>query len=160
VAPNNSARFLEWQFARATQAVYGRSIPFSQAAELRKPGWIPIPRQLKTHFVALLAAALIFLGMLHLAFWRKTKGGVGWTWIVWFCVLVPFFIDLFTANQVRESGSLSGIIAMQLAAILPQNWAALVALAALLVGGLYLAVERQFKKMDLIPKLRPAKGQE
>jgi hypothetical protein len=160
VAPGNSARFLDWQFARATKAVYGRSVPLSQAAELQKPGLTPIPRQLRTHFVALLAATLVFLGMLHLVFWRKTKGDVGWTWIIWLCVFVPFSIDLFTVGQVGESGSLSEVITIQLAAILPQNWPVLIVLAALLVGSLYLAAERQFKKMDLIPALRPARSLE
>jgi hypothetical protein len=160
VAPNNSARFLDWQFARATRAVYGRSVPLSQAAELQKPGLTPIPRQLRAYFVAALAATLVFLGMLQLAFWRQVNGVGLWLVMLWLGISVPFFIDAFTARQLHESGSLSEVITIQLAAILPQSWPALIVLAALLVGSLYLAAERQFKKMDMIPALRPARSLE
>jgi hypothetical protein len=154
VGPNNSAPFVEWQFARATEAVYGRSVPLSKAAELQR---IPIPRQIRTQFVAALAATLLFLGLLRLTFWSRTTRRVGWTLIIWLCVSLPFFIDPFTTGP---SAWLSDVITIVLAAVLPQNWAALIGLAALLVGSFYLAAERQFMKMDLIPKLRPAKGQE
>ena len=116
----------------------------------------PIPRQLRTLFIGVLAPTLLFLGMLQLVSWRKNRGGVGWTWIIWVFLSAPYVGEIFTANRVRRSGSLSEILTLKLAAILPENWFALIVLAAVLLGWLYLGLERQFKKMDLIADARPA----
>ena len=97
--------------------------------------------------------------MFHLMFWAKTTGRRGRWWLILLCVLVPFFCDFFTTDRVIRDGPLSEVITLRLAAILPQNPAALVALAVLLLGGLYWAVEQQFEKVDLIPDLKPAKGE-
>jgi hypothetical protein len=145
VAPDNSARFLEWQFARASEAVCGRGIP--------------ITHRIRTRSIEALVATLVFLGMFHLMFWAKTTGRRGRWWLILLCVLVPFFCDFFTTDRVIRDGPLSEVITLRLAAILPQNPAALVALAVLLLGGLYWAVEQQFEKVDLIPDLKPAKGE-
>ncbi len=155
VAPHNSPRFLEWQFARATEAVYGRAVPLSQAAELAKPGLVPVTRQLRTRAIEALAAALGYLGFFYLALWRKTSGGRVWAVLLWIAVIVPFFADFFTPGPVLGSGMLSDIVTVRLAAILPQNPAALAAVAALLLAGAYLAVERRFEEVDLVPGTAP-----
>jgi hypothetical protein len=155
VAPHNSARYLEWQFARATEAVYGRAVPLSQAAELAKPVLVPVTRQLRTRCIEALAAVLGYLGFFYLALWRKTRGGRVWAVLLWIGVIVPFFADFFTAGPVFRSGMLSDIVTVRLAAILPQGWAALAAVAALLLTGAYLAVERRFEEVDLVPGAPP-----
>jgi hypothetical protein len=154
VAPDNSPRFLEWQFARATQAVYGRSVPLAQASQLRSQASIPVSRQLRTQCTAALGAALVFLGMLLLTFWFKAGGGGCLTSFVWFLFLLPFAGDLFTASALRESGSLSEILSVRFAAILPQSWVALLSVELLLVAVLYLALERQFQRVELAASLR------
>lgn len=151
VAPDNSERFLDWQFARATEAVYGRATSRSQTAGFQKPGPVPIPRRLRTRTVEVLAAILVFLAMFYLSLWGKARGHSGWVALGWFVVLAPFGLDLFTAAQVVKSGMLSEVITLRLAAILPQNWAALTAVAALLLGGVHWALEKQFEKVDLVP---------
>lgn len=155
VAPHNSARFLDWQFARATEAVYGRAVPLAQAAELPKLGLIPLTRQIRTRSIELLGAVLAFLGFFYLALWHKTSGGRIWAVLIGLAVLAPFGLDFLTTLRVVRSGMLSDIMTLRLAAILPQSWAALAVVAALLVGGAYLAVEKQFEQVDLIPGAPP-----
>jgi hypothetical protein len=69
--------------------------------------------------------------------------------------LAALFCDFL---QVVESAPLGAILTIRLAAILPQNPVALVVLAALLLGGAYWAVEKQFEKLDLIPSLKREDG--
>jgi hypothetical protein len=156
VAPDNSERFLDWQFARAAEAVYGRAIPRSQTAGFEKPGPVAISRRLRTRSIEVLAAILIFLAMFNLSLWGKARGHNGWVVLGWFVILTPFGLDLFTAGQVVKSGMLSEVVTLRLAAILPQNWAALAVVAALPLGGLYWALEKQFEKVDLVPGVKPA----
>jgi len=162
VAPDNSARFLDWQFGRATEAVYGRAIPTSQSGGWEKPGLIPISRRLRTRSVEVLAATVVLLAMFYLSLWGKARGRPGWVRLGWFVFLAPFGLDLLTTERVVRSGMLSEIVTQRLAAILPQNWVALTAVAALLLGGLYWAVEKQFEKVDLVPgapaRTRPGIG--
>jgi hypothetical protein len=155
VAPHNSARFLDWQFARATEAVYGRSVPLAQAAELPKLGLVPITHRHRTCSIELLAAVLAFLGFFYLALWRRTSGGRIWAVWIGLAVIAPFGFDFLTTLRVVRSGMLSDIVSLRLAGILPQNWAALTAVAALLLGGAYLAVEKQFEQVDLVRAASP-----
>ena len=146
VAPDNSARFLKWQLVRATEAVY-------------EGGDVPLTRRIRTRGIEMLAAALVYLGMFRIALWRRRKRW-GWALAAWFAPLVVFLLDFAcTTHNVVESGTLSEVITLRLAAILPQNPVALLALAALLLGGAYWAVEKQFEKADLIPVLKPGDAQ-
>jgi hypothetical protein len=154
VGPKNSPRFLEWQFARATQAVYGRSIPLAQSAQLRSPGWIPATRKVRTQCIAALGGSLMFLGLLLLTFWFKAGGGGCLTTFIWFLLFLPFAGDMLTAWQLRQSGPLRDILALRFAALLPESWAALLPLALLLLAAFYLALERQFKRVELAANLR------
>jgi hypothetical protein len=146
VASDNSARFLEWQLSRATAAVY-------------EGGGATVTRHIRTYGVETLAAALFYLGALFLGLRGRGKS---WGWASaggLFPLAAVFFLDLIcTDYRVFKSGPLDEVIALRLSAILPQNPAALLALAALLLGSLYWAVEKQFEKVDLIPDLRPADG--
>jgi hypothetical protein len=150
VAPHNSARFLDWQFARATEAVYGRAVPLSQSAELPKLGLVPATHRHRTRSIEVLAAVLAFLGFFYLALWRKTSGGRIWAVWIGLAVIAPFGFDFLTTSRVVRSGTLSDIVTLRLAGTLPQHWAALTAVAALLLCGAYLAVEKQFEKVDLV----------
>jgi len=144
VAPDNSARFLEWQLARATEAVCG--------------GGVPVPRRFRTRSIEVLAAALLYLGMFCLALWGRGKRRV-WVLAAWVGLPALFFLDfLSTAGPLSDSGTLSEVITLRLAAILPQNPAALLAVAALLLGGLYWAIEKRFEKADLVPDLKREDG--
>jgi len=154
-APHNSARFLDWQFARATEAVYGRAVPLARAAELPKLGLVPVTARHRTRTIEVLAAVLAFLGFFYLALWRKTSGGRIRAVLIWVAVVAPFGFDFLTTPRVVRSGMLSDVVTLRLAGVLPQNWAALTAVAALLLGGAYLAVERQFEKVDLVRAASP-----
>jgi len=154
-APHNSARFLDWQFARATEAVYGRAVPLAQAAELPKLGLVPVTHRHRTRSIEVLAAVLAFLGFFYLALWRKTSGGRIWAVLIWVAVLAPFGFDFLTTLRVVRSGMLSDIVTLRLVGILPQNWAALTAVAALLLCGAYVAVEKQFENVDLVRAASP-----
>jgi hypothetical protein len=146
VAPDNSARFLKWQLVRATEAVY-------------EGGGVPVTRRIRTRGIEMLVAALFCLGMFRIALWRRRKRW-GWAMAAWFAPLVVFLLDFAcTTHSVVESGTLSEVITLRLAAILPQNPVALVAIAALLLGGAYWAVEKPFEKVDLIPDLKPGDAQ-
>jgi hypothetical protein len=141
VAPDNSARFLEWQLERAREAVLGGS-------------GVPVARRLRTRGMDLLAAMLAFLGMFYLVLRARRKRGA-WVGIAGLGLLAALFCDFL---QVVESAPLGAILTIRLAAILPQNPVALVVLAALLLGGAYWAVEKQFEKLDLIPSLKREDG--
>jgi hypothetical protein len=151
VTPRNSERFLAWQFGRATEAVYGRSLPLPPAADLANPGWIPAMLTGRTQFIAVLLPVLALLITAFLAFWGQARDHQVGAWFLWFCFVALLLCDLFTASQVRATGSLSQVITLALAGLLPRNWAALTALALMLFAGLYLAAERQFRKVDLAP---------
>jgi hypothetical protein len=160
VAPKNSTRFREWQFARATEAVYGRRLPLAQAAELLKPDWVPATRQFRTKCIAALGGLLMFLLMLLLTFWFKAGGGGCLTTFIWFLLFLPFLGDFLTDSSLRKSGPLSDILTLRFAAILPQSWAALIPLSLLMLAALYLALEQQFKRVELAANLRRLEGPE
>lgn len=157
VAPENSPRFLDWQFARATEAVYGRAIPLSSAAALARMGLVPVTLRLRTRCVEVLAAMLVFLALLGLAFWHRTRSGRLWAVVTGAGLMAPFLLDILGTERVVRTGMLSEVITLRLAAILPQNPAALLVAAAVLLGGVYWAAQRQFEKVDLIPGLKPAR---
>jgi hypothetical protein len=153
VAPRNSTRFLEWQFARATKAVYGRSVPLAQSAQLRSPVWISVSRTLRAQCAAALGAALVFLAMLLLTFWFRAGGGGCLTSFICFLLFLPFLGDALT-DSVRSSGPLSDILAFRFAGMLPESWAALLTLALLLLVVSYLLLEKQFQRVELAANLR------
>jgi hypothetical protein len=142
VAPHNSERFLAWQFARATEAVYGRSLPL-----------VPAMLTARTQCIAALSAVLVLLLIAFLAFWGQAGDHQAWAWFLWFCFVALLLCDLFTAGEIRATGSLSQVLTLALAGVLPRNWIALAASALILFAGLYFAVERQFRKVDLTPAL-------
>ncbi len=137
VAPGNSDHFLKWQYARAMEAIYDRGVLAT--------------RRVRVRGVEALAATLFFLCMVPMALFDKANRRRGWRWGIWLGLILLFFCDFCTDKFVRESGPLSDIITLRLSAILPQNPVALVVLAALLLGGAYWAVERQFERLDLVP---------
>jgi hypothetical protein len=154
---------LEWQYARATEAVYGRAVPLERAAELEQLKLVPVARRFRTHYIAMLATASFFLVALLVMFWGRTKEGYGWLALslAGLGIFVLPFCDASTSpHQVEASGSLGEVMTLRLAALLPQNWALLIAITVVLLGGLYLAAEKQFEKVDLIPALRRAEGEE
>lgn len=156
VAAHNSARFLDWQFTRATKAVYGRGIPFAGAAEL--PGLVPVEHGLRMRCVAVLAALFGLMVIFSLSFWAKAQRGLGCVLLLMVCLLPFSFCDFFTAHDVARSGSLTETFVVCLAGILPQNWIALLVPTLLLLAFLYRAVEKQFERIELIPEARPARS--
>jgi hypothetical protein len=87
-------------------------------------------------------------------------GGGCLTTFVWLLLLAPFAGDWLSESSLRQSGTLSQILTLRFASILTQTWAVLIAVALLLIGGLYVAVERQFQRMDLVASLRRLARQE
>ena len=96
----------------------------------------------------------MFLGMLALTFWFKAGGGGCLTSLVWFLLFLPFVADFLTNWRLLRSGPLYEIIDVRFAGVLPQNPVALLVLAMVLLGVAYLAVERQFERVELLASLR------
>jgi hypothetical protein len=136
----NSTQFFEWQFERATAAIYGRAIPISTYKHARLPDR-PVTRQ--TRFLILSGAACagwllfmvntLFLGMN----WRVQRrlGHASAVWILMFAVQFGFLVycDLIGPtlgfHQIAASVVNAGIL--HLSAALPGNPAAAAMLALL-----------------------------
>jgi hypothetical protein len=61
---------------------------------------------------------------------------------------------MLTASPLRRTGPLRDILTLRFAALFPESWAALLPLALLLLAASYLALERQFKRVELLASLR------
>jgi hypothetical protein len=150
VAPANSAEFLDWQFQRAAQTVYGKAIPVSEYPNLARLRLTPIANEPRARLAAL---AIIWAGGLFgLAFvlWIRPFPYYGRRWLSWAIILIP--LCLYTTfrffNNFSSDDSLSALLLSRLRGALPNN---LFATAVWCLGTLalaYVAAGRQFDKME------------
>jgi hypothetical protein len=149
LGPANSARFFEWQFRRATEAVYGQAIDYAdyQSPHVR---FRPLLRQARLAILNLSACACWVLLLFNLAFtamhWRFRRffaqghTVVGWLlvaltapiflidWLPRVTLPGPISVSMVDALLLRVSAVLpAGLPAVALAAVLPVvllSWAA------------------------------------
>jgi hypothetical protein len=162
VGSDNSQRFLEWQFARATEAVYGQPVDVSAIDAL--PRMKTRMQQVRAQMIIAALALLYLLTQmcaLHLSGWRSIRNiRAGLSLLLGVTpVLAVFF--LFVAPLPSSGGDfLMGSLILHLSEVLPVSlWAlGLIALAA--IGGLYwiadkLWAENEFGQNDFLTRQPP-----
>ena len=165
--PDNSSRFFEWQFRRATEAVYGKAIDYADFKRHR-PGVHPLTRQARFAILNLAACAcgvmllanLIF-AVMHWRFRRSLGHGqrvLGWLLMAQMvCIL---WIDL--APEHVSTGpinvSLVNALLLRVSALLPASLAAVALAAVLPVALLSWTAARLFRGVELPPTAAAARS--
>jgi hypothetical protein len=164
--PANTKRFFDWQFGRATEAVYGHPITPRNFNASRKAGLLPSTERPAIRFLNL--AAFTFLSLLLILVgegcqsYRIRQLARPTKWIIGTALIGPPVIaltDLFLRSIGGNQNVISQLIQRVLlsaAALLPENLAAVVAAAALPVLAVYWLLERQFAKSEIPGPMRVA----
>jgi hypothetical protein len=164
VGQGNSQRFLDWQFERATQAVYRKAIPISQAAALSK-----MKPELKQARAQIIIDALVLLYLLiqmcalHLSNWKRLRhAGRGLRLSIGAAPMVALYpVVLAPAlNPAGQSYFLESTV-LRLSSALPESLWVLGLIAFAAIAGLYwladrLWVENEFGQIEMLAKLQTA----
>ena len=160
LGPANSARFFEWQFRRATEAVYGQAIDYAdyQSPHVR---FRPLLRQARLAILNLSACACWVLLLFNLAFtamhWRFRRFfAQGHTVVGWLLVALTapiFLIDWLPRVTLPGPISVSMVDALLLrvSAVLPAGLPAVALAAVLPVVLLSWAAARLFRGVEIFP---------
>jgi hypothetical protein len=146
-----SQRYLEWQFLRATEAVYGQPVSLADAAALARMK--TIQRQPRMQVIMIIIAALFYLVQMcvaHLA-WGKRLGCTR-TGLRGFLAATPFllvFASIWISPPVGSGGLfLFDSLALHLARVLPANLWALALIAVPPIALLYWLAEKLWGEME------------
>jgi hypothetical protein len=162
--PNNSPRFFDWQFERATEAVYGRPLNPRQLNVAKKTGLTPITARARMRILNLAAMALFLLVLIfcrELFRWHRVRAlsrlarGLLMTAVAappLGAILFLFFTPLGGATSISQQ--LIQWLLLRISALLPDNLLALTLAAVLPVALMYLLLERLFAKTELLGPVR------
>ncbi|QOY90065.1 hypothetical protein [Paludibaculum fermentans] len=160
VSAQSSARFRNWQFERATEAVYGPSLPVAETANQDAP-WIRMPSGNLLH-AALAEQVMLILIVLYLQWIALVPVGFSWgqgwrggTFVL--LMIAPLLPLIFPMPFWSESVTHSGVALTPWAVhLLPANGAVLagLALSAALLG-LWLMFQF-FERTDLAQQPVPS----
>ena len=161
--PANSTRFFEWQFRRATKAVYGEAIDYADFKR-RWPALRPLTRQARFAILDLAACAFGLLLMANLAFiathWRFRRALDHGQQLLLALVLAPmtfvFLIDLAPGNDGAIAGSMVHGLLLRISALLPAGLPAVALAAAMPVALLCWTAARLFRGVELPPSASAA----
>jgi hypothetical protein len=145
---SNSRRFLEWQFMRATEAVYGRPIALLQSDEIQKRGMKMIIQQPKARIIAsavILIFALIQICLLQLR--NPFAFAPAILFLLYPMAVMPFFFQ-DTPNYLHNP--LFDALVLYLARVPPHNPWLLTLLTALPLVGLYWLAEKLFRERESV----------
>jgi hypothetical protein len=148
VSPGNSRRFLDWQFMRATNAVYGQ--PVANLHGLRTTMQQPKARTI------VLAVALLYwliqMCALHFSGSKRLRNvpttirvlvGAGPMPFAYAIYVAPLFLHIpGRGNAIMDA------LLLSVASALPDNLWAIVLMAALPVAGLYWLADKLFGEME------------
>jgi hypothetical protein len=167
VKPKNSGRFFEWQFGRATQAIYGKALRPEELPAALRAGLKPLTEQARMEILTMAfgAASLLALALLSaMSQWhylrhipnslRTLLKPLGLPFVGMFAL--TFFISAVSASFDPVAARVQPLL-LHLSAILPANlaWMTLVLLAAL--GPFYWALETVFNKVEFPDKPKETK---
>ena len=160
--PGNSARFFEWQFRRATEAVYGEAIDYADFKRHR-PGVRPLTRQARFAILNLAACACWVMLLVNLVFaamhWRFRRvfdhGQKALGVLLMAPVVYVFLIDLAPGNDGAIGASLVNALLLRVSAVLPASLPAVALAAALPVALLCWTAARLFRGVELPRRRRP-----
>jgi hypothetical protein len=134
VGPENSQRFFDWQFARATLDAYGRSISRSEYQfPAAPPPVIPPLRIQILHIAAIIAWLLIGLSYVEILDWHSFRRPPHLIpRIIWAIPIAPYFvvsflIPRFITDVERHCDSLL----LRVSWVLPDNILIIIAAAAM-----------------------------
>jgi hypothetical protein len=166
VGQGNSRRFLAWQFERATEAVYGKAIPISQAAALSR-----MKPKLKQATAQIIIAALVLLYLLiqictlHLSTWKRIRyARRGLRVLIGIVPVLAMYPIVFAPwlNPATGSYFMESTV-LRLSSVLPESLWVLGLIAFAAIAGLYwvadrLWVENEFGQIEMLAKLQAAFG--
>jgi hypothetical protein len=150
VGRESSQRFLEWQFLRATQAVYGQAIPVSQIEDLaRMKTTLQQPRARVIIPALVLLYFLIQMCALHLSGWKRiryTRAGFR-AWLATAPMFAAFLLVLAPFPRFGDGGFLIETLLLCLAGPLADHlW--MLALMLVPMAGLYWLAEKLWREND------------
>ncbi len=165
VGPRNSHRFVEWQFERATQAVYGRVIPIMQYGAASDAGLVPVTARPRMRILILWADMLAVLMLVYLTEWTR--------WYRLRRLPVPVR-DVLPFASVFGVLAIEGIVMwiyriplgtalvhaalLQLSDLLPNNLLVVTIAGAVPAIGMYWLVEKQFSKSEVPGPIQHSSG--
>jgi hypothetical protein len=157
VGQENSQRFLAWLFERATEAVYGKAIPISEAAALSR-----MKPKLHQARAQIIIAALVLLYLLiqicalHLSTWKRLPyAHRGLRLLIGIAPMVALYPGVVAPALNPEGGSyLLESTVLRLSSVLPDSLWMLGLIAGAAIAGLYwiadrLWVENEFGQIEL-----------
>jgi hypothetical protein len=150
VGRENSQRFLEWQFLRATEAVYGRAIPVSQSRDLARMK--PILQQPKAQAIVAAIALLYFLLQmcaLHLSgWWRVRYARGGFRASLAMAPMFAAFLFILAPFPDFAGGYFFNTLLLRLSRILPDSLWMLALMTATIMAGLYWLAEKLWRENE------------
>ncbi len=162
--PNNSRRFFDWQFERATEVVYGHPLNPRRLDAAREVGLRPVTARPRMRILNLAAMALLLLVLIffrELFRWHRARTlsrlvrGLLATAVAappLGAILFLFFTPLGGATSLSQH-LIQGPL-LHVSALLPDNLPAVTLAAAVPVALMYVLLERLFAKTELLGPAR------
>jgi hypothetical protein len=146
VGPENSERFAQWQFQRATSAIYGRPLTFEELRAALAAGLKPVTSQARFTVIRVSFGIAWLLAIAAAsAIGDRAKGqwkGRLILWLVWVALLGGSF---WLAAPTTDSPSYAFL---RLSALLPSNLALMSLLLLIPLAGLYWVLETAFQSTE------------
>jgi hypothetical protein len=159
VGAENSQRFFDWQFAQATIAAYGRSIPQSEYQHPVSPlPMIPPLRIRMLHIALIIALALIALFNTEVYKWRRflrlSKP------LRMILIIIPFTGIVAFWLRLLFNGAFWDTLIICISWTLPDNALIAIIAVAIPLAGLYWIADKIFKESEIMeaPKLHELKN--
>jgi hypothetical protein len=152
VGCNNSERFLDWQFRRATIAAYGRPLGRDKNDRSYMVDWHPVVTGSRTRFVnlAFLCGFLMLSTLIAmLADWQRFQWLPRWVWFA-----SGPLIGVFAGGVVL----LNMNVVQWISWTLPDNLAAAIAVSMVPLVLLYLAIDKLFRQLEIAGKPEIPRG--
>jgi hypothetical protein len=158
--PGSSERFCDWQFRRATEAVYGEAIDYAYYKSHRI--WVrPLTRQTRLAILNLSACACWIMLMVNLLLttmhWRVGRISRHGQWVLSALLMaqMALFLLIELAPEHVSTGpisvSLVNVLLLRVSAVLPAGLPAVALAAALPVALLCWTAARLFRGVELPP---------
>ena len=163
--PDNSREFFDWQYERATEVVYGRSLTAPQLFAAKQAGLRPITARARMQILNLAAVTLLLLVLIFLRelfLWHRVRRlsrlarGLLMAAVVappLGTMLALAFIPMLARPVATTIHVIQGLL-LRVSALLPDNLLAVTAAAAVPVVLMYWLLERQFAKSELLGPVR------
>ena len=157
VSPQNTERFVEWQFEQATQAVYGRVIPLMQYGAASQSGLVPVTARPRMRILVFSADLVALLMLVYLTEWTRwhrlhrlsdsLRGALPFVSVI-LVMAIEFVVSWFYSFPMGTA--LVHAALMGVSNLLPHNLLVVTAAAMVPVVALYWLVEKQFSKSELL----------